>query len=72
MYLSMYLLSKLESTRCAFCVHCMYVGAGCISESLGLKKPLIVVINDKLMNNHQRELADQLSEEGYLLSTSPK
>lgn len=45
-------------------------GSGSITESLSLKKPLIVVTNEKLMNNHQQELSDHLSHEGYLLCTS--
>lgn len=42
-------------------------GAGCILESLSLKKPLIVAVNENLMNNHQMELARQLANDGYLV-----
>ena len=50
----------------------MTTGAGCIVESLSLGKPLVVVINDELMNNHQTELARQLSDGGHLLYTTPR
>ncbi|KAL5469333.1 hypothetical protein EMCRGX_G030583 [Ephydatia muelleri] len=45
-------------------------GAGSIMESLELKKPLVVVINDQLMHNHQMELAKQLQDDNHLLFTT--
>ncbi|XP_031800936.1 UDP-N-acetylglucosamine transferase subunit ALG13 homolog [Sarcophilus harrisii] len=44
----------------------LFVGAGSCLEILGEGKPLVVVVNEKLMDNHQLELAKQLHEEGYL------
>lgn len=49
-----------------------HAGAGSCTEVLALKKPLIVVVNDKLMHNHQTELAHQLSIDGHLLYCSPQ
>ncbi len=47
-----------------------HAGSGSIMESLEAGKKLIVVVNDKLMNNHQLELAEKMSDDGYLLYTN--
>uniref|UniRef100_A0A1A7X791 UDP-N-acetylglucosamine transferase subunit ALG13 n=1 Tax=Iconisemion striatum TaxID=60296 RepID=A0A1A7X791_9TELE len=44
-----------------------HAGAGSCLEALGASKPLLVVINDKLMDNHQLELARQLHTDNHLL-----
>ncbi len=45
--------------------HC---GAGSILESITLRKALIVVINETLQDNHQKELSDALIEGNFCLS----
>lgn len=48
-----------------------HAGAGTALEVLKLRKPMIAVVNDKLMDNHQTELADRLHELGHLIKTVP-
>lgn len=47
-----------------------HAGAGSCIEVLTSKKPLVVVVNENLMDNHQTELAQQLFIDGYLLYCS--
>jgi len=51
---------------------CNCLGSGSVLEALHLGKLLIVVPNASLMDNHQAEVAKALSNEGYLLETSPR
>lgn len=43
-----------------------HAGAGSCLETLEKRKPLTVVINERLMNNHQLELAKQPHKDGHL------
>lgn len=45
-------------------------GSGSIFETLRAKRPLVVVVNDLLMDNHQCELAEELAEKKYLVYAS--
>ncbi|CAE6516889.1 unnamed protein product [Rhizoctonia solani] len=49
-----------------------HAGSGTILEVLRLPKPLIVVPNETLLDNHQVELADALGELGHLFSATPR
>lgn len=47
-----------------------HAGSGSILESLRLHKKLIVVVNKKLLDNHQDELANVLEGQGCLIKST--
>ncbi|OBA21895.1 hypothetical protein METBIDRAFT_39112 [Metschnikowia bicuspidata var. bicuspidata NRRL YB-4993] len=47
-----------------------HAGTGSILDTLRLKKPLIVVTNESLMDNHQAEIAARFEKEKYLAKVS--
>lgn len=48
----------------------VYLGTGSILDALRLKKPLIVVVNPTLLNNHQLDIATALEDQKCLISCS--
>ena len=45
-------------------------GAGTITETIKAQTPLIVVVNEALMDNHQIQLAEGLASQGLLIASS--
>ncbi|PUU75257.1 glycosyl transferase [Tuber borchii] len=44
-----------------------HAGSGSILDTLRFQKRLVVVVNSELMDNHQKELAEELGGVGYLV-----
>ncbi|GBG33574.1 UDP-N-acetylglucosamine transferase subunit ALG13-like [Hondaea fermentalgiana] len=63
--------STLENDMKSAALIVSHAGAGSIMESLRLKKPLVVVVNEDLMDNHQEELAEAMEAKGVLRKTRP-
>ena len=49
-----------------------HAGAGSIFEALRAGRPLAVVINDSLADNHQQELAEAMASRGHCVQCLPK
>lgn len=47
-----------------------HAGAGTILDTLRNKLPLLVVVNESLMGNHQHEIADAMLEGKYLMKAT--
>ena len=44
-----------------------FLGSGTILDALRISVPLVVVPNSELLDNHQVELAEELSAQGYVI-----
>ncbi|KAI5835687.1 glycosyltransferase family 1 protein [Schizophyllum commune Tattone D] len=49
-----------------------HAGSGTILDVLRIPKPLIIVPNPTLLDNHQQELADVLEQQGHLVASTPQ
>ncbi|GCF00754.1 N-acetylglucosaminyldiphosphodolichol N-acetylglucosaminyltransferase catalytic subunit alg13 [Zygosaccharomyces mellis] len=49
-----------------------HAGTGSILDALRLRKPLIICVNDTLMDNHQQQIADQFASLHYLWACLPR
>jgi beta-1,4-N-acetylglucosaminyltransferase len=49
-----------------------HAGAGSILETLSGRAALLVVVNSRLMHDHQRELAEALNDKNHLDWTTPE
>jgi len=48
------------------------LGSGTILEAMRLGIPLVVVPNPSLKDNHQKELANELQKQGYVIASNVK
>ena len=64
-----YKADYLEDVKRAECI-ISHAGAGSIMDALEHRKKLVVVVNEQLMDNHQQELAEAMSDRGHLIATS--
>lgn len=49
-----------------------HAGAGSITETLRARKPMVVVVNELLQDNHQSELAERMFADGHVLYCVPR
>lgn len=49
-----------------------HAGSGSILDALRRGKRLVVVCNEGLADNHQKELAEELEREGFLVEATPR
>ncbi|ELR18641.1 glycosyltransferase family 28 Cterminal domain containing protein [Acanthamoeba castellanii str. Neff] len=48
-----------------------HAGSGTILEGLSIGKKMVVVVNDKLMDNHQMEIASVMGQAKHVFDTTP-
>jgi beta-1,4-N-acetylglucosaminyltransferase len=65
-------LALCRQNDATYILNALYLGSGSILEALRAGKPLIVVVNETLADNHQAELAEELAEQGFLVWCLPR
>ncbi|KAJ1939741.1 hypothetical protein EC988_007230 [Linderina pennispora] len=61
-------LQYIEQAGLVIC----HAGTGSILETLHSQRPAIVVVNGRLMDNHQREIAEELAGREFVVCAEPE
>ena len=66
-------MPNLQKAEVLITIHAKFgIGAGGIIDTLRLGKPLMVVVNEDLIANHQSEFAEELADNKHLFYARPQ